>query len=121
MQEIFQRWLTRRPRCPGVVGWGVCLPDRSTVSQSFTAGVQEGPLAALWGELAEVLQQMPQHEAETGQMRWVFSLRVLYAAVRPDGACLAVLAERSQDEAGRACIERTLADFRALRVSGMAR
>jgi hypothetical protein len=115
MREILQRWLTRRPPCPGVAAWGLCFPDQAVLTRSFAGEEAPAVLETVWFELAEALRQAPQHDLETAGMRWVFSQHVLYAAARPDGTCLGVLADAKLDEAGRSCIERTLSDFKALR------
>jgi hypothetical protein len=115
MQEILQRWLTRRPPCPGVVAWGLCFPDQGILTRSFGKETPAAGLDALWAELAEAIRLASQHDLETFQMRWVFSQHLLYAATRPDGTCLGVLADSNLDEAGRSCIARTLSDFKALR------
>ena len=121
MQEILKRWLTRRPQCPGVVAWGLCFSDRSTTSQGFTTQITPEAMEALWIELAEALLQTPRHDVKTQAMRWVFDTHVLYAAVRPDGVCMGVMVGRTAEETSRECIERTLADFRAVRVAGTTR
>ena len=115
MKDILQRWLTRRPPCPGVVAWGLCFPDREILTRSFAGETPATALDAVWGELAEAIRMVPPPDLETSRMRWVFSQNLLYAASRPDGACLGVLAEANLDEAARSCIERTLSDFKALR------
>ena len=115
MRDILQRWLTRRPPCAGVVAWGLAFPDQGTLTRSFAAETPPAALDALWAELGEAIRLAPQHDMETSRMRWVFSQHLLYAAARPDGTCLGVLAETNLDEAGRNYIERTLADFKALR------
>lgn len=121
MHEFFRRWLLRRPKCPGVLAWGICFNDGGTASHRFAAEVEEQQLAILWEELADALRQMAVFEADTAQMRWVFGQYVLYAVRRADGISLGVLAERSADESGRTCIERGLAEFRALRATVTAR
>jgi hypothetical protein len=121
LREILQRWLSRRPKCPGVVAWGLFFPDQGTFSPSLVDEASAEKLAPLWAELAEALREMPQHGAETSQMRWVFSQHQLYATARADGACLGILAAKEPDDAGRACIEKTLAEFRAIGASAAAR
>ncbi len=115
MREILQRWLTRRSPCPGVVAWGLCFPDQGLLTRAFKTETPAANLDGLWVELAEAIRVTPQHGLETSRMRWVFSQNLLYAATRPDGACLGVLADPNLDDAARAAIERTLADFNALR------
>jgi hypothetical protein len=115
MKDLLQRWLNRRPPCPGVVAWGLCFPDQAIHTCSFAGEDSAVALDAVWAELAETLRMVPPADADTSRMRWVFSQHLLYAACRPDGACLGVLAELNLDEPARACIERTLSDFRALR------
>ena len=121
MREILQRWLTRRPPCPGVVAWGLCFPDQATLTRSFTSETAPATLDTIWAELAEAIRQAPRHDLEASRMRWVFSQHLLYATTRPDGTCLGVLADTKLDEAGRRCIERTLSDFKALRGPESAR
>ncbi len=121
MWEILQRWLTRRPPCPGVVAWGLCFPGHGLLTCAAQPEAPAAALDALWAELAEAIQLAPQYGLETARMRWVFSQHLVYAAARPDGPCLGVLAEANLDEAARACIERTLADFKALRAPSVPR
>ncbi len=121
MREILQRWLTRRPPCPGVVAWGLAFPDQGALTRSFAGEAQPAALDGVWTELAEAIRLAPQHDLETSRMRWVFSRHLLYGVTRPDGACLGVLAVANQDEAGRACVERALSDFKALRAPASAR
>lgn len=121
MHEFLQRWLSRRPKCPGLIASGLCFPDRPAFTQSYVAGASEPQLAALWEELAGALRQMPELGATTDRMCWTFSQRVLHAVARTDGAVLLLLAERSTDEQGRAGMERTLDDFRLLRVPSGSR
>jgi hypothetical protein len=121
MQEILQRWLSRRPKCPGVLAWGLYFPGEKAISQCFGLQASAETLGTLWRELAEALQEMPRQGLETTQMRWVFSQHVIYTAARSEGAYLAVVAERNTDHVSRPEIENLLNNFKALRPAGAGR
>ena len=90
MSEGLQTLLERNLPLPDVAAACARLPDRTFFSRCYSNWFTTTVLEQLVGRFAEAADGLGHHGIKPVRLCWVFECARVHAALRPDGACLAL-------------------------------
>jgi hypothetical protein len=115
MQEEIHNWLTDKMKVTGVLACGIRSPDRKTFTRSFSPQFAPVALENAFRCLADMFQILNSNRFPVELVRWVYENYFLYAVIRPDGHCFAVLTRRHTAPTLRAeDLDKIIAEFHLL-------
>jgi hypothetical protein len=112
MNSVLQNFLDAHLTVPGLLGWGVRLPEQLTQSHSLTDSLQNAHVDATLKRVLMAAEGLPRHQLTPGRLLWRFDKMTICLALRPDPYALCLLVARQ--EGGQEVPETVLADFQAL-------
>lgn len=115
MKESLSQWLSRRTRLRGVLACGVRLPDKTSLTQSWSPEFTASSLENAWRCASDAFQVLRVNSFPNERVRWVYEQALLYCARREDGTCLGIFTAKEREAVDAAEIERLMAEFCALR------
>jgi len=114
MKEPLEQWVNRRARLPGVLACGLRLPDKTSLTQSWSPDFPAKALDNAWRCVSDAFQVIKINFFPNDHVRWVYENAFLYCTRRDDGACLGVFTGKDPRTFDATEIERLLVEFRAL-------
>ena len=110
---VFQDWIKRNLGIPGVLGFGIYMPDKGGYIESCIGTFSTEALENAWRCVAETIPVMQLNRFPTARFRFVYTQAVVHCERRRDGTCLGVFAVKGhqfeQDE-----LHRLLGEFHSL-------
>ena len=114
MKDALNQWLRQCDPVTGVLACGVRHTDQTTATRAFDPAFSETALENAWRCVGDTLQVLKHHRLPTEQMRWTFENALLFCALRPDGACLAVFISNDPQAVDTGALERMFAEFQTI-------
>ena len=115
MKDFLTQWLSRRARLRGVLACGVRFPDKTSLTQSWSAEFPGSSLDNAWRCASDAFQVLKVNYFPNERVRWVYEKAFLHCARREDGICLGIFTGKDRESVDGAQIDRLIAEFRALR------
>jgi hypothetical protein len=115
MKDLVKAWIIESPRVVGVLACGVGLPDKTTLTETYSRDFPAAALDNVWRCVADACQVLLLHRLPAARMRWVYENGLLHCVRRSDGLLLGLLTRRSPVEVDAAGLEQLIESFKALR------
>lgn len=113
MKPEWQQFLEQNLSFSGLAAWGARLPDRALASHCHTTWFGKPQIERILSRLLLAAESLAQHRLQPQRLCWTFEHARICAALRPDGACLALFLENRPD-LPRPALEAALEGFRRL-------
>jgi len=110
------QWLAQQTPVKGVLAFGVVLPDRKTLHQSFAPDFPLTALNAAWPSVADTFDAATRMQFPAWQLRWIYERAQFYAVRRADGTSFGLLLAKDAQVVDVAGVERMFEEFKTLRV-----
>ena len=114
MKDLLNEWIGQVGAVPGVLACGVRHADQSARSRSFSQDFSELALENAWRCVGDAFQVLRHNQLPTEQMRWAYENAMLFCALRPDGACLAVFTCKDPQAVDAEGVERLFTEFQKI-------
>lgn len=115
--KTIAEWLAQQSAVPGLLAYGVSLPDRKVLTQAFDPDIPLTALNTAWPCVTDTFETAIRVHFPAWQQRWIFERAQLYCVRRADGASLGLLLEKSPAAVDLAAVERLFAEFQTLRAA----
>jgi hypothetical protein len=102
MNGTLQERLATGTIAPGMLGFGMRLPDSTCLSYSFNEACPREHLDQILHQLAGMMTLLAGHGLAPKRLIWTFERGQIFMIMRPDGALLAFAAEPNTDAAANA-------------------
>jgi hypothetical protein len=114
MKGLLNEWLGQIPPVTGVLACGLRHADQSACTRTFSPEFSEAALENAWRCVGDAFQVLKHNRLPTEQMQWAYENAMLFCALRPDGACLAVFTSKDPQAVDANGVERLFAEFQTL-------
>jgi hypothetical protein len=111
MANVFEQWLTNKPRLGGVHAWGIHLPDNTTFTESYSDMFPSSALENAWRCMADTLQVIRLRRFPERRARWVFERAWMFCTIRPDGVFLGIFTSNQLEQVNWAGLEQMMDEF----------
>ncbi len=93
MNPDLQDFLAKRLAFPGLAAWGLRQPDRAVTARSLAGWIKVPQIEQVLTRLALATDGLRSQQLDPVRLSWNFERLRLHLALRPDGACLALLVQ----------------------------
>jgi len=116
MNESLSQWLARRARLRGVFACGVRLPDKTSLTQSWSPEFAVQSLENAWRCASDAFQVLKVNFFPNDRVLWVYEKAFLHCARRADGMCLGIFTAKERGAVDAGEIEQLIDEFCAMRM-----
>ena len=116
MNPAIQEFLATRLPFPGLVAWGMRLPEQTAVNQCFSDWLGSSQIDQAVARLAHAAEQLERYSIEPTRLCWRFEHLHLYLARHNNGAWLVLFVANRAESSAASAIDNLLEEFARLPV-----
>jgi DNA-binding response OmpR family regulator len=110
-------WLALQAPARGLLAFGIVLPDRKMLDQSFAPDFPLSAITSLWPAVVDTFDAATRMQFPSWQIRWVYERAQIYGTRRNDGTTFGALLARDPHSVDLEGVERMFEEFKTLRVA----
>lgn len=111
MKSSFQSWLNRAASIPGVLAGAIQFQDRTAITMKPATQYPEAAVERSVRCAVETFHVLNLHRTRARTLRFVYRAGCVYASLRPDSVCLALLTRVDRTAVNTAEVNRLLNEF----------